>query len=203
MISAFVKNTLRSAVPLACLLAAALVAAPLHAAEMLLQLDPAQTHVEFTLEAVLHTVHGSFQLKRGVIRFDPVTGKAGGEVVIDAASGDSGNKSRDQRMHRNVLESSRYPQIVFTPDRVDGKLDADRPSQIQVHGTFTIHGAGHEMILPIQVQMGKEQLTASTHFVVPYVQWGMKNPSNFILRVKESVNISIRAVGHLAAAAAD
>jgi len=41
-----------------------------------MELDPAQTRIEFTLGSLLHTVHGSFRLKQGTIRFDPATGAA-------------------------------------------------------------------------------------------------------------------------------
>ena len=43
-----------------------------------LELDPAQTSVKFTLGDVLHTVHGTFQLKRGALEFDPSSGKISG-----------------------------------------------------------------------------------------------------------------------------
>jgi polyisoprenoid-binding protein YceI len=76
--------------------------------------DPAQTSVDFTLADVLHTVHGAFTLRSGVIHFDPETGKASGSLVVDAGSGDSGGGARDRRMHKNILESGRYPEIVFT-----------------------------------------------------------------------------------------
>src|SRR5689334_20646410 len=96
------------------------VATSLFGQETALDLDPAQTHVEFTLGAVLHTVHGTFQLKRAALRYDLATGKASGEIVIDARSGQTGNDSRDKKMHKSILESERYPEIVFLPDRVDG-----------------------------------------------------------------------------------
>ena len=54
-------------------------------AETVVELDAAQTRVEFTLGATMHTVRGSFRLKQGVIRFDPLTGKASGALVIDSA----------------------------------------------------------------------------------------------------------------------
>ena len=101
--------------------------------------------MQFTFPATLHTVHGSFKLKRGAIRFDPATGKIGGELVVDASSGASGDEGRDRRMHKDILESGRYPEIVFTPDRVDGAIAPQGVSQIQVHGVFRIHGAEHEI----------------------------------------------------------
>src|SRR5579863_5910135 len=81
--------------------------------ETVLELNPAQTRVEFTLSDVLHTVHGSFKLKRGTVRYELATGKCSGEIVIDARSGDSGSEARDKRMHKNILESDRFPDIVF------------------------------------------------------------------------------------------
>jgi polyisoprenoid-binding protein YceI len=159
--------------------------------------DPARTTVDFTLGDVLHTVHGTFRLKSGVIHFDPGTGKASGSVVVDATSGDSGSHARDGRMHKNILESGRYPEIVFTPDSVNGKLSAEGTAQAQVHGVFRIHGADHEMTLPFEVQTEGGAVTAATRFSVPYVKWGMKNPSTFVLKVNETVDIGIHAVGRL------
>jgi polyisoprenoid-binding protein YceI len=155
------------------------------------EIDPAKTKVEFTLADVLHTVHGTFQLKRGNLRFDPATGKASGELVVDAASGNSGNGTRDHKMNRDILQTDRYPEIVFQPDRLDGKIAAEGASQVQMHGVFRIHGADHELVIPLEVQAADGQYTANTHFSVPYVQWGMKNPSTLFLRVSDKVEITI------------
>src|SRR5215467_5504858 len=81
-----------------------------------LHLDPTQTDVEYHVDSTLHTVHGKFQLRRGELSFDPATGRASGELVVDAASGDSGSSARDHRMTQSILESARYPEIVFRPD---------------------------------------------------------------------------------------
>lgn len=175
---------------------AALQSAPRVAAqEMVLDLDPAQSVVNFTLPDVVHTVHGAFKLKSGAVRFDPATGKAVGEVIVDVASGDSGSTARDRRMHKDILESSRYPDAVFAPDRFDGHFGPDGSADLQVHGLFKIHGTEHEVTFPMRVEMQGEQVTATTHFVIPYVKWGMKNPSNFILRVSDKVQIEIRVTG--------
>ena len=81
------------------------------AADTPLEFSPQQAQVTFTLADVLHTVHGTFALKRGNLHFDPETGKASGEIVVDATSGQSGSAARDRRMHSNILESERYPEI--------------------------------------------------------------------------------------------
>ena len=160
----------------------------------LLEFDPAQTKVEFTLADVLHTVQGTFKLKQGGIRIDPATGAVSGELVVDATSGDSGSGARDRRMNASILESGRYPEIVFRPDRLEGTVPKQGAGAVRMHGIFRIHGADHEITLPVDVEAANGQYTATLHFVVPYVQWGMKNPSTLILRVSDKVNITVTTV---------
>lgn len=176
-----------------------LIAAALRAETV--QFDPAGTKVQFTLPSMLHTVHGRFQLKEGAIQFDPVSGQASGRVTIDCTSGKSGNNDRDKRMHDSILESAKYPEITFTPDHIEGKFNGDGESQVQVHGMFAIHGAEHEMVLPFQLRASGGEISARTRFAVPYVRWGMKNPSTLFLRVKDTVEIEIDAAGRLSQSA--
>ena len=157
-------------------------------------IDPAQTKVEFTLGSLLHTVHGDFHLKRGTLSFDPQSGKASGEIVVDATSGQSGSPARDRRMHAAILESAKYPEIAFRPDRVDGNVAPQGKSVAQLHGVFAIHGAEHEILLPITVDAAAGQYTVDGIFEVPYVSWGMKNPSTLLLRVNDKVEIAIHTV---------
>ena len=157
-------------------------------------IDPAQTKVEFALGSLLHTVHGDFHLKRGTLTFDPQTGKASGEIVVDAASGESGSPARDKRMHAAILEIAKYPEITFRPDRVDGKVASEGKSQVQLHGVFAIHGVEHEILLPVTVDAGGGQYNVIGIFEVPYVKWGMKNPSTLLLRVNDKVEIAIHTV---------
>ena len=179
------------------LLTLVLCVLPLGAQEKSLELDPARTEITFTLGDVLHKVHGVFQLKRGTIRFDPVTGKAGGELIVDATSGDSGSAGRDRRMHKEVLRSARYPEAIFTPDRMEGHLLPEGDSQVEIHGQFKLLGSEHEMTIHAQVRTKGDEATATARFVVPYVKWGMKNPSTFILRVSDHVEVEVRAIGRV------
>jgi polyisoprenoid-binding protein YceI len=162
-----------------------------------LELDAQHTTVNFIVGDVLHTVRGTFQLKRGAVRLDPASGKVSGEIIVDARSGQSANGMRDRKMHREVLESDRYPEIVFRPDRVDGAVSLTGTSSVRVHGIFAIHGAEHELTVPAVVKMAPGYWSATLHFAVPYVEWGIKNPSTMFLRVSESVDIDLTASGIL------
>jgi polyisoprenoid-binding protein YceI len=179
-------------------IALAAAAAVLDSQSAALRIEPAQTQVEFTLGAVLHTVHGTFRLKRGEMRFDPAGGSASGELVVDATSAESGDGARDKHMHKDVLESDRYPEIIFRPDRVVGKVAAQGASQVRLHGVFSIHGAEHEVELPADVEAGGGQYRATVKFSVPFVQWGMKDPSTMFLRVEKHVDVTIHCVAKAA-----
>jgi polyisoprenoid-binding protein YceI len=165
-------------------------------AQAVFDIDASQSHAAFTLGDVLHTVHGSFKVKRGSIRFDP-SGEASGEIVVDATSGNSGSGARDKRMHQNILESQKFPEIVFVPSRVRGTVNADGESRVEVDGTFTIHGASHPLTASAVVVAAGDRLQSKVHFVVPYVSWGMKNPSTLFLKVGESVEIDLDASGKI------
>lgn len=183
--------------PPAWLLIAILALASTEAAsqDITFQLDPQHTTVNFTLGDVLHTVRGTFQLERGSLRLSPGSGKLDGEIVVNAKSGESGNGMRDRKMHREVLESDRYPEIAFRPDHVEGAIAAQGKSSVRVHGIFAIHGSDHEITVPADVEISPNQWTAKIHFALPYSKWGIKNPSTLFLRVSDSVDIDLTASG--------
>lgn len=187
------RSTRITAMTTALLVAAAVASAAAQATK--LQLDPQQTTVNFTLADVLHTVHGAFRARPGSLNFDSGSGNLAGEIAVDARTGQSGNGMRDRKMHREVLESERYPEITFRPDHVYGAVLQQGKSSVRMHGVFTIHGADHELIVPAQVEMFPDHWTAALHFSIPYVKWGMKNPSTLFLRVSESVDIDVNAAG--------
>jgi polyisoprenoid-binding protein YceI len=162
-----------------------------------LKLDPAKTSVKFSLDAALHTVHGTFQAKPGALQFDPASGQISGAILVDAKSGVTGNGMRDRKMHKDVLESERYPEISFLPDRIDGAVPRPGKSSVNVHGVFRIHGVEREITVPAQVEMAADLWSAVVHFTIPYAKWGMKNPSTLFLRVNDAVEIELAASGTL------
>jgi polyisoprenoid-binding protein YceI len=167
------------------------------AQDSVLQFDPAQTAIKFTLDAALHSVHGDFHLKKGTVQLSPATGKLAGEIVVDAKSGATGNGMRDRKMHKEILESATYSEISFRPDRVDGTVAALGKSSVKVHGIFSIHGVDREITVPAEVEMAPDRWNATLHFTIPYEKWGMKNPSTLFLRVSDSVEIEVTAAGNL------
>src|SRR5215472_2833975 len=180
-----------------------LVALPQHAAPqtaanpLTFNIDPAQSTVHWTLGSSLHTVHGTFALKSGSLRVDPTSSKVEGEIIVDATSGQSGNDGRDKKMHKEVLESGRYGEIVFRPESITGNLAAQGESTAQLRGRFVLHGAVHELTVPVQAKLLEDHWTASARFSVPYIEWGLKNPSTWLLKADHAVTIELDLKGKL------
>jgi hypothetical protein len=80
---------------------------------------------------------------------------------------------------------------------LDGKLALSGPSDVQLHGVLSLHGGDHDLIVPVRVEIAGDQWKGSTRFQVPYIEWGLKDPSNFLLKVKPNVEIELELAGSL------
>jgi polyisoprenoid-binding protein YceI len=178
------------------------LAAPARAAEQILRLDPAATRVEFTLDATLHSAKGRLPLREGEIDIDLAAGTAHGRLVFDAARAETGHEGRDEKMHAEVLESARYPEIVYTVTGAKADLDATGAGTVTLEGAVAIHGSQHPCTVTGRVRREGDRVVAEGNLTIPYVAWGMKDPSVFVLRVAKEVAVRFTAVGMLAPARA-
>lgn len=160
-------------------------------AQLIVSVDPAHSALHWTLDTTLHLVHGTFALKRGEVTVDLATGNATGEIVADAMSGQTDNDSRDKKMHQEILETARFPEIVFRVNQIEGLAAPLNKAQVKLHGTFLVHGTQHEMIVPADVEFTGDHWNGTAKFVVPYIAWGIKNPSNFLLKASPTVDVEL------------
>jgi polyisoprenoid-binding protein YceI len=175
-----------------------LVATSAHAQHETFNINLDSSTVDFTLGANDHATKGTFHVAKGAIAFDPKASTISGLVVVSAGSGKTGNDSRDKKMTTEVLEAAKYDTITFEPKSYTGTIAPTGDSTIQATGIFTIHGAPHEITIPIQIHIDGAACTAKTNFTVPYVKWGLKDPSIFILKVAKDVQVDLKLVGFIA-----
>jgi polyisoprenoid-binding protein YceI len=159
--------------------------------------NPSACDVAFALTGTGHEVHGTFHVQSGTIQFDRSATRISGSIVVSAASGDSGDKGRDKTMRSNVLDVDHFADVTFAPQSYQGTIAPSGDSTIQVAGTFTLHGTPHDITVPMQIHIDGSTLTAKGKFVVPYVKWGLKDPSIFVLKVAKDVQIDLTLSGTL------
>jgi polyisoprenoid-binding protein YceI len=163
--------------------------------ELVFSVDATQSKIHYAVDTTLHTVHGTFNLKNGAIRMDSGSGKASGEIIVYVTSGDSGNSSRDEKMHKEVLESTKYPDLTFRPKQVDGKVALSGPSDVKIQGILSLHGGEHDLTVPVHAEINGDRWKGNAKFRVPFIQWGLKDPSSFLLKVKPNVDIELELSG--------
>jgi hypothetical protein len=159
--------------------------------------NPDASAVKITLNTTHEIVNGAFHVQSGSIEFDRGTHKMTGSVVVLAGSGKTGNDSRDKKMNKDILKVEQYATVSFEPKTYSGDLAPSGDSTIQVTGIFTLLGTPHEIAIPILVHLEGTTATAKAHFVVPYVQWGLKNPSFLIWKADDDVAIDLSLAGRL------
>ena len=157
--------------------------------------NPDASEIRMTLKTTHEMVNGVFHLQSGSLEFDPQTSKMSGLILVSAGSGKTGNDSRDKKMKKEILKVEQYATVSFEPKTYAGSIAASGDSPVQVTGTFTLLGTPHEITVPINVHLDGASATAKAHFVVPYVQWGLKNPSFLIWKAENDVAIDLNLVG--------
>jgi polyisoprenoid-binding protein YceI len=162
--------------------------------------NPSACSIGFALTGTGHEVHGTFHVQSGTIQFDRSAPKLSGSILVSAASGESGDKGRDKKMHSDVLDVEHFADVTFSPQSYQGTIAPSGDSTLQVSGTFTLHGTPHDITVPMQLHIDGANLTAKGSFIVPYVQWGLKDPSMFILKVAKEAHIDVSLSGTLAPA---
>ena len=159
--------------------------------------NPDASEVKMTLKTTHEVVNGTFHIQSGSIEFDRSNPKMSGSVTVLAGSGKTGNDSRDKKMNKDILKVDQYTTVSFAPKTYTGTIAPSGDSTIQVNGVFTLLGNPHDLTIPIRIHMDGSKATAKAQFVVPYVQWGLKNPSFLIWKAENDVAIDINLVGQI------
>ena len=159
--------------------------------------NPDASQVKITLKTTREVVNGTFHIQSGSLEFDRSAAKMSGSVVVLAGSGNTGNGSRDKKMNKDILEVEQHATVSFEPKSYAGVIAPSGDSTIQATGIFTLLGTPHEITIPILVHLESTTAEAKAHFDVPYVQWGLKNPSFLIWKADNDVAIDLSLTGRL------
>jgi polyisoprenoid-binding protein YceI len=159
--------------------------------------NPDASEVKMKLNTTHEVVNGTFHVQSGSINFDRTAAYISGTVIVAAGSGKTGSDSRDKKMNKDILKVDQFATASFAPRSYTGTIAAAGDSIIQVSGVFTLLGTPHGLTIPMQIHIDGSKATAKAQFVVPYVQWGLKNPSFLIWKAEHDVAIDLTLIGNI------
>ena len=159
--------------------------------------NPDASEVRMTLNTTHEVVNGTFHVQSGSINFDPTASQISGTIIVAAGSGKTGNGIRDKKMNKKILQVERYATVSFEPQSYAGVIAPSGDSTIQVTGIFTLLSTPHEITIPMLIHLEGTTATAKAHFVVPYIQWGLQDPSFLIWKADKNVAIGLFLTGGL------
>jgi hypothetical protein len=159
--------------------------------------NPDASEVKMKLNTTHEVVDGTFHIQSGSINFDRTASHISGITIVAAGSGKTGNDSRDKKMNKDILKVDQFATVSFAPKAYNGTIAASGDSIIQVSGAFTLLGTAHDLTIPMKIHIDGSKATAKAQFVIPYVQWGLKNPSFLIWKAENDVAIDLNLVGQV------
>ena len=116
-------------------------------------------------------------------------------VVVAAGAMTTGNSSRDKKMRETVLETARFPEIVFESNQVKADLARLRKGEhftVEVIGDLSVHGKAVSVQLPVDVYVFEDHVVAQGVFPLLWKQYGLADPSFGIITVKEPMKVLFR-----------
>ena len=128
---------------------------------------------------------------RGGALADRVAHAVGAGVA--AADHDDVLARRDRRM-RTILETAKFPEIVFELTRFTGDLSRFRPGEtfpVQVSGNLTVHGRTVPIQLPVDVYVFADRVEVAGSFPLDWKNYGIQDPS-FVTQVKSPMLVVFR-----------
>lgn len=169
-----------------------------HVQPLRYRLEVAGSTVKWQLPSTFETVNGEVPVFHGTIEVSPLPSGAWdvqGRIVVPAAAMRTGNRRRDNRMRGRILETARYPEIVFELRRFTGDLSRFRPGQnftAQIGGDLTVHGRVAPVQLPVDVYVFTDHVDVAGSFPLNWKEYGMRDPSIGPIRVKEPMFVDFR-----------
>jgi polyisoprenoid-binding protein YceI len=155
--------------------------------------DPSRSSVRFRSTSFwgLARVKGRFSSLRGEGSLRP-DGTAGGTLVIDASSVDTGNRKRDDHLRSDdFLQATTHPEITYM---VSG-VTRDGPARVRVTGELSIGDHTHPLVLTATLQEADPTgATVSAEAELDRSTWGIDFKKMGMTKMATRFETSLRFV---------
>lgn len=167
-------------------------------AELHYRIEAKSSELKWDLPATLHTVHGKAPELSGTV--DAVLGAEGewsiqARVVVKAAAMVTGNDKRDRNMREKVLETDRFPEIVFEARQIRADLSRFKAGErftVTAAGDLTVHGKALPIQFSVEVLVFGDHAILQGSFPLSWKPYGLNDPSFGIVTVKDPLKVSFR-----------
>ncbi|HEY0323124.1 MAG TPA: YceI family protein [Pyrinomonadaceae bacterium] len=104
----------------------------------------------------------------------------------------------NRELREIVLETAKYPEIVFKSTDVTGQLLAGGEYQAKIGGDLTLHGVTRHIVIPVTVTLSGSDLRARGEFTINRADYNVKATSavHGLVRVRGKLKFTFDIVAH-------
>jgi polyisoprenoid-binding protein YceI len=159
------------------------------------RIAPGRSTVRFELDATGHTVHGASSQVSGAVQFDPnnLSREARVAFRVEAATLDTGNRTRDKKMRTSHLETDKFPRIEFESSKIEAlapSLREGESQELKVTGFLSLHGVKRSLSFPVKAARHGKELTVSGATTLKMTDYAIPLPKFLFFSVKDEVKVS-------------
>jgi polyisoprenoid-binding protein YceI len=161
-------------------------------AQSTFEILPSKSSVTFTISTTFNEIEGKAKAFKGSLSIPDAKDLATGTtatITIDTKSMETGNKGRDKDMHKDVIESEKFPEIKIAIK----KITADSALYTyKISADITMHGVTKSVdfktsALSFAGTDGKLSLSISGKVKINMSDWGMTPPSIVVNKVSPEI----------------
>jgi len=97
-------------------------------------------------------------------------------TVTDKVS-DSDRQTIEQTMREQVLETGKYPEIIFNSTTIEVIKNSDTQYQGNIWGNLTLHGVTHNVFIKTQLTFDRKTVRARGEFSLKMTDYSIKPPA--------------------------
>lgn len=113
------------------------------------------------------------------------------EIRVSARSMTTGFGPRDAQMHRQTLQSDRFPEIIFTGSVTTDAARVGAAFPAVAHGRFTLRGVTQQVSVPVRVAPVRDGFRGSGEFEIKMSDYGIPARLVFFKVAEDQVRITL------------
>lgn len=148
--------------------------------------------VSFVSDAPLELISAESNSLKGML--DPAKGTFAFQIATKTLTGFN-SPLQQEHFYENYIESEKFPSATFTGKIIE-QVDFDSPGlhSVRAKGILEIHGEKKERIIKCDLEIGQDQFTATSKFLVNLDDHNILIPKLVYQKIAEEVEVNIRVI---------